>query len=225
MPESKPLILVVEDEPTIADTVVYALQTEGLDTEWVTHGGEAIAIARARGPALVLLDIGLPDINGFDVFREIRRDSAVPIVFLTARSSEVDEVLALELGAEDYITKPFSPRVLAARVRARLRPAAATTAAAPARLVLDRNARVVRLDGRDLRLTRYEYGVLEVLMQHPHRPYSRDQLLELVWSDHVDSYDRTVDTHVKTIRQKIRAIAPNLDPIRTRRGTGYSYEP
>jgi two-component system catabolic regulation response regulator CreB len=221
--EVKPLILVVEDEPAIADTVLYALGTEGFDTEWVTRGTDAVRLVAERSPALVVLDIGLPDISGFDVCRAIRRTSQVPVVFLTARTGEVDTVLGLELGGDDYIEKPFSPRVLTARIRARLRRPAADDQ--PSGFELDHACFTVRLHGRELGLTRYEFGILKLLIGHPRRVYSREQLIELVWSEPGRSFDRTVDTHIKTIRQKIRAIAPNLDPIRTHRGIGYSFEP
>ena len=222
-------VLLVEDEPTIADTVIYALESENLGCTWVGTGGEAVAHLREQQPDLVLLDIGLPDQTGFDVCRQLREISNVPILFLTSRHSEIDQVLGLELGADDYITKPFSPRVLTARVRAHLRRGA--PALSPVKepsesdLPIDNaEAQVISLQGIALDLSRYEYGIFALLLKHPGRVYSREQLMQQVWENPDESFDRTVDTHIKTIRQKIKAVDPTLDPIKTRRGVGYSYE-
>jgi len=218
-------VLIVEDEPAIADTLIYALETEGIAGHWVATGGEALERIRSARPALVLLDIGLPDMSGFDLCREIRRDLELPIIFLTSRHSEIDQVLGLELGADDYVTKPFSPRVLTARVRARLRRQNGVAEPAPRGLSDDTEAQRISLDGRVLELSRYEYRLLSLLLSHPSRIYSRDQLMELVWEDPGSSFDRTVDTHIKTLRQKLRQAQADLDPIKTHRGLGYSYEP
>ena len=222
-------VLLVEDEPTIADTVIYALESENLGCAWVSTGVEAIAQLREQQPDLVLLDIGLPDQTGFDVCRQLREISNVPILFLTSRHSEIDQVLGLELGADDYITKPFSPRVLTARVRAHLRRGA--PALSPVKepsesdLPIDNaEAQVISLQGIALDLSRYEYGIFALLLKHPGRVYSREQMMQQVWENPDESFDRTVDTHIKTIRQKIKAVDPTLDPIKTRRGVGYSYE-
>ena len=222
-------VLLVEDEPTIADTVIYALESENLGCTWVSTGAEAVAQVREQHPDLVLLDIGLPDQTGFDVCRQLREISNVPILFLTSRHSEINQVLGLELGADDYITKPFSPRVLTARVRANLRRGAPAlspvTEESPSDLPVDNaEAQVISLQGIALDLSRYEYGILALLLKHPGRVYSREQLMQQVWENPEESFDRTVDTHIKTIRQKIKAVVPNLDPIKTRRGVGYSYE-
>jgi len=222
-------VLLVEDEPTIADTVIYALESENLGCTWVSTGAEAVAQVREQQPDLVLLDIGLPDQTGFDVCRQLREISDVPILFLTSRHSEIDQVLGLELGADDYITKPFSPRVLTARVRAHLRRGA--PALSPVKepsesdLPIDNaEAQVISLQGIALDLSRYEYGIFALLLKHPGRVYSREQMMQQVWENPDESFDRTVDTHIKTIRQKIKAVDPTLDPIKTRRGVGYSYE-
>jgi len=222
-------VLLVEDEPTIADTVIYALESENLGCTWVSTGSEAVAQLKEKQPDLVLLDIGLPDQTGFDVCRQLREISNVPILFLTSRHSEIDQVLGLELGADDYITKPFSPRILTARVRAHLRRAAPAlspvTEVSQSDLPVDNaEAQVISLQGVTLELSRYEYGILALLLKHPGRVYSRDQLMQQVWENPEESFDRTVDTHIKTIRQKIKAVVPTLDPIKTRRGVGYSYE-
>ncbi|MBR9829532.1 MAG: two-component system response regulator CreB [Oceanospirillales bacterium] len=217
------LVLIVEDEPSIADTVQYALQTEHIDTHWATTGQAALAILEQASIDLVLLDIGLPDMNGFDICRRIRQTSSVPIIFLTSRHEEIDQVLGLELGADDYITKPFSPRVLTARIRARLRQPHSQTVTANG---FDHDAEGCRitLNNSLLDLSRYEYRLLLLLMTHPGRIYSRDQLMEQVWEEPERSFDRTVDTHIKTLRQKIRTVDTDCDPIRTHRGLGYSFE-
>lgn len=217
-------VVIVEDEPAIADTVVYALESEGLRCHWSSTGQDALAVISTAAPRLVLLDIGLPDMNGFDVFRAIRQRSPVPIIFLTSRNSEVDQVLGLELGADDYITKPFSPRVLSARVRNHLRRSAPEDVSCNT-FSIDEAARRVSLNGVTMDLSRYEYRLLVLLVQHPSRIYSRDQLMDLVWESPEQSFDRTVDTHIKTLRKKIREIAPGLDALKTHRGMGYSYEP
>jgi two-component system catabolic regulation response regulator CreB len=224
----KPRVLIVEDEPGIADTLQYALRTDGFDPAWVATGEEALAQLRAQPPALVILDVGLPDISGFEVFKRLREIADVPVIFLTARSDEIDRVVGLELGADDYVPKPFSPRELVARVRSILRRAAKNAAApaapaAPATPIqIDDGRRQIRFYGKLLELSRYEYGLLKTLASRPGHVFTRDTLLERVWDDHADSLDRTVDAHVKTLRAKMKLIAPGLDPIRTHRGTGYA---
>ncbi len=229
----RPRILIVEDEPGIADTLQYALRTDGFEPVWCATGEEALVQVSAQPPALVILDVGLPDLSGFEVFKRIRERADVPVVFLTARSDEIDRVVGLELGADDYVAKPFSPRELVARVRSVLRrsarPAAASaSAAAPAvvaplpPLAVDEGRRQIRFYGLLLELSRYEYGLLKTLASRPGHVFSRDTLLERVWDDATESLDRTVDAHVKTLRAKMKLIAPSLDPIRTHRGSGYA---
>jgi len=224
-------ILIAEDETAIADTVVYALRAEGFAAEHVLTGGAVAPRVQAGGVDLVVLDVGLPDITGFEVCRAIRAISEVPVIFLTARDGEIDRVLGLELGADDYVIKPFSPRELVARVRARLRRRAQAEAAnwrEHGTLAIDREGRRVRYRGRALDLTRYEYGLLEALLQRPGAVLSRSQLMDRVWADAMDSGDRTVDTHIKTLRAKLRAVddaqGGGEDPIRTHRGLGYSVD-
>jgi len=227
-----PAILVVEDESAIADTILYALRTDGMQATHCVLGGEALDRLRAERPDLVILDVGLPDINGFEVCRTLRTFSDVPVIFLTARHEEIDRIVGLEIGADDYVVKPFSPRELAARVRVILRRARGAVASAPvaAAPVLpdgfhhDSDGARMAWRGRWLDLTRYEYRLLAVLVQHPGRIYARPQLMDLVWHDALDTVDRTVDTHVKTLRAKLREIDPGADPIRTHRGMGYSLE-
>lgn len=221
---SKPAILIVEDEPGIADTLQYALATDGFEPRWVATGEAALARHRAEPAALLILDVGLPDINGFELFRRLREFSEVPVIFLTARADEIDRVVGLELGADDYVAKPFSPRELVARVRTVLRRAAKAgpVGAPPLPFSVDEGRRQIRFYGRPLELSRYEYGLLRTLVEHPGHVFSRDVLLDKVWDTHSESLDRTVDAHVKTLRAKLKAIAPALDPIRTHRGSGYA---
>jgi len=223
-----PAILIAEDETAIAETVLYALRSEGFTAEHVLLGGEVAPRVRAGGVDLVVLDVGLPDITGFEVCRALRAFSEVPVIFLTARDGEIDRVVGLELGADDYVVKPFSPRELVARVRARLRRRTQAEAASwqmHGAFEIDRDGKRIRYRGRALDLTRYEYGLLDVLMQRPGAVLSRTQLMDRVWADALDSSDRTVDTHIKTLRAKLRAMDErDDDPIRTHRGLGYSLD-
>ena len=234
----KPRILLVEDESGIADTLQYVLSTDGFSPVWCSTAEDAIRQFAADPPALVVLDVGLPDLNGFELFKRLQAlpgGAQVPMLFLTARSDEIDRVVGLELGADDYIAKPFSPRELVARVRGILRrsvrpgasqqavpppPPAANPVTPP--FVLDEERHQIRFYGRLLELSRYEFGVLRLLVQRPGRVFTREELLAKVWDDTSDSFDRTVDAHIKTLRAKLKAIAPAIEPIRTLRGTGYA---
>jgi len=224
-------ILIVEDEVAIADSLAYALRTDGYAPVHVSLGQQALDAVRAPpGPApeLIVLDVGLPDMNGFEVCRQLRQFSDVPVIFLTARSDEIDRIVGLEIGADDYVTKPFSPRELVARIRVvlrRLAPAPAVGAAAPPRFELHAAQARVLFCGRQLELTRYEYLLLKTLIEHPGHVLSRAQLMDRVWADAPDTLDRTVDAHVKSLRAKLRGIDPASDPIHTHRGMGYSLTP
>lgn len=228
IPSSPARILIVDDEPAIADMLVYALQSEGFATECVSLGRDALLALDTRAALfeLVILDVGLPDMSGFDVCRALRRSSNVPVIFLTARSDEVDRIVGLELGADDYVPKPFSPREVASRVRAilrRARPAPVVSCdLARARFEHDPDGARVAFRGEWLSLTRYEYRLLATLLAHPRRVFSRAQLMDRVWSEREDSLERTVDAHIKTLRAKLRAVASEDDPIETHRGLGYS---
>jgi len=219
-------ILVIEDETAIADTLVYALRTEGFAPEWRATGREGLAEWEKGGFDLVILDVGLPDMSGFDLCRQLRARTTVPVLFLTARNSEIDRVVGLELGGDDYVTKPFSPREVTARVRAILR---RTNTVSQGKchpigdtFAVDEERKTVRFRGVALELTRYEYRLLAVLLARPGRVYSRDELMTQAWEDPGASMDRTVDAHIKTLRTKLRVIAPEADPIQTHRGEGYS---
>ena len=216
-------ILIVEDEAAIADVIAYALKTEGFTPHLCALGEEALARLRAGAYSLVILDVGLQDLSGFEVCRRLRAFSDVPVIFLTARRDEVDRVLGLEIGGDDYVAKPFSPRELVARVRVILRRLSPRPSDPPAAAFeQDVPARRIRFRGQALDLTRYEYLLLATLLSQPERIFTRSQLMEEVWSGAEESADRTVDTHVKTLRAKLRAIDPEADPIQTHRGVGYS---
>jgi two-component system catabolic regulation response regulator CreB len=220
-------ILLLEDEQAIADTLLYTLQTEGFVVQHVRLAGDALAAFSAQAPDLAILDVGVPDGNGFDVCRAIRKTSELPIVFLTARAEEIDRILGLELGADDYVSKPFSPREVCARVRAILRRSAGRPAAPLAEgalLQLDETAQRIRCGGQWLALTRYEYQLLATLLKRPQRIFSRAELMDLVWSDAPDTADRTVDAHVKLLRAKLREAGASADLIQTHRNMGYSLQ-
>ncbi len=232
-------ILIVEDESAIAANLSYALATDGFTPQHVLLGQQALDLLQAPNatlPALIVLDIGLPDINGFEVCRRLRQFSDVPVIFLTARADEIDRVVGLEMGADDYVVKPFSPRELVARIRAVLRrlqaaqPNPQTTLASnnnpaqAARLqVRSEEGRIVYC-GEILNLTRYEFLLLKTLAERPEQLFSRAQLMDLVWTNAPDTLERTVDAHIKSLRSKLRQINAELDPIQTHRGLGYSLQ-
>ena len=221
-------VLLIEDEPAIADTVVYALESEGYVVEWQNAGELGLDSIGKVSPDIVILDIGLPDMNGFEVFRKMRSITDVPVIFLTARNIEIDRVTGLEMGADDYVVKPFSPRELTARVRAVLRRSQS----------IDKNKNqadqqevgpftvnslcwTVSFKGVELNLTQHEFGLLTALLDNPGQVFSREQLLAKVWDAPEHRLDRTVDAHVKNIRNKLRLVDSESDPIKTRRGIGY----
>jgi two-component system catabolic regulation response regulator CreB len=216
-------ILLVEDEAAIADTVVYALQADSHEVVHCLTGGDALREARRSRFDLALLDVGLPDINGFALCRELRQGRELPVIFLTAQGAEADRLLGFELGADDYIAKPFSPRELVARVRVALR-RGGPTAPTARRFEHDAEGKRIRYHGQALDLTRYEYGLLAALLQRPGAVLSRAQLMDRVWGEALDSGDRTVDTHIKTLRAKLHEVDAAVDPIHTHRGLGYSLD-
>ncbi len=225
-------ILLVEDEPSIAEIVEFALASEGFQIAWRTLAREAEAELTTTPYDLVVLDIGLPDGSGLELLKRVRRASEVPVAILSARNAELDRVLGLELGADDYISKPFSPRELAARVKAilkrtiRLNSAVEEAATNPPTdgtwFKIDEDRASICFRGQSLELTRYEYLILKTLLAQPKRVFSRAQLMDRAWPDPVASFERSVDTHIKALRAKLRDIDPKLDPIRTHRGLGYS---
>ncbi len=221
------LILVVDDEPKIAKLARDYLERNGFRVATAVDGRTALAIARAEQPALVVLDLNLPGMDGLDVCRALRRESDVPIIMLTARVEETDRLIGLELGADDYITKPFSPRELVARVRAVLRrvkggvhqPGLIRTG----NLEIDLDGYRVLQAGEPLHLTRLEFNLLAFLAQHPGQAFSRERLLEQLHGYSHDGFDRSIDAHVKNLRRKIEPDLANPTYILTVYGIGYRF--
>lgn len=225
MNEARTLILVVEDEPKLAEIEREYLERAGFATHVLGSGSEVAAWVREQRPALVVLDLMLPGKDGLDVCRELRTFSDVPIVMVTARVDEIDRLLGLEIGADDYVCKPFSPRELVARIRAILRRASARDASPAARgFELDELRYEARVDGRPLDLTPVEFRLLKTLLDSPGRVWTRQQLLDRLYDDHRVVSDRTVDSHVKNLRRKIEAIRPGAEAIRSVYGVGYKLE-
>jgi DNA-binding response OmpR family regulator len=223
-------ILVVDDEPRIAQIAADYLRQAGYEVATAGDGRTALDRARATPPDLIVLDLGLPRVDGLEVARTLRAESAVPIIMLTARVEERDRLLGLELGADDYITKPFSPRELVARVRAVLRRAARAPVAGDILALGDVRLDLKRLrairDGEAIDLTATEFQLLATLARQPGRIFTRAQLLDAVRGSEVESYERAIDTHIKNIRRKIEPDPRNPRYIETVYGVGYrSAEP
>jgi DNA-binding response OmpR family regulator len=222
-------VLVVDDDPTVSDVVRRYLERDGFVVESVADGAATLAAAAARPPDLVLLDLGLPGVDGLEVCRQLRSHGPVPIVMLTARGSETDRILGLELGADDYVTKPFSPRELVLRVQSVLRRAANPAAPVPAGvltdggLVVDTAAHEVTIDGRRVALTTREYDLLVFFLRHPGEAFERTVLLERVWGwTYADA--TTVTVHVRRLREKVEVDPALPARIVTVWGVGYRYE-
>ena len=220
-------VLIVEDDPRITDVLEYALNAEGYEVQKAQRGREAMALAKQWSPALIVLDVGLPDIDGFHVCRSIRKLSDVPILFLTSRSDEIDRVVGLEIGGDDYVVKPFSPRELLARIKA-IRRRQERAASSPAEsesqselrygpITIDPEKFRVRVSGREIVLTAQEFKLLELLVRHPGRVFTREQVLNRAWGEGAFVADRTIDVHVKSLRKKFG----KHDFIETVRGIGY----
>jgi DNA-binding response OmpR family regulator len=222
-------VLIIEDERDIRDLLAFHLEREGYTVAKAGNGADGLRLARAASPDLILLDLMLPEMDGFEVCRRLRQDpatQAVPLVMLTARGDEVDRVLGLELGADDYVVKPFSPREVVARVRAvlrRSRPAASTTPVIVGPLQIDAAAHTVSVDGVPVNLTRREFDLLRALVEARGRVLSREFLLEHVWgytaAGEIES--RTVDVHVRRLRQKLGPAGPRIGTVT---GVGYRLE-
>jgi two-component system catabolic regulation response regulator CreB len=226
---SEQRILIIEDEPDLLRGLALNLKAEGYGVLTASRGDAGVEQALRDRPDLVLLDIMLPGMYGLDVCRELRRKGfEAPIIMLTAKAEEVDRVVGLEIGADDYVTKPFSPRELVARIRVILRrmspPAPRTTAASAPAPPFELRALEARIlfRAQPLELTRYEYLLLKTLLEHPAHVLSRGQLMDRVWTDAPDTLERTVDAHIKSLRAKLRQVDASADPIQTHRGMGYS---
>jgi len=223
-----PKILVVDDEPAVTDLLVYNLRKSGYDPLVAADGREALRLARHANPDLILLDLMLPELDGLDVCRELRKTSAVPIIMITARGEEIDRVVGLELGADDYMSKPFSVRELLARIKAVLRRAAQASKEQPdtslhgkAGLQLDMDSRSASVDGTQLDLTRLEFDLLHLLLTNAGRVLTRERLLEQAWGYDYVGDTRAVDSAIKRLRAKLRALSPDADSIEAVRGVGY----
>lgn len=219
------VILILEDERSIADNQIYALENDGHCVIWRETGHDGLATLAAHHVDLVLLDIGLPDVNGFELCRQIREDYDVPIIFVTARDEQVDRVVGLELGGDDYIVKPYYVRELTARVRAVLRRTQRPETTKPTTefpFSVDTNKGQITYFGQVLPLSRYEFRLLEIFINHPGWIYSREQLMRMAWEEPDMSLERTVDTHIKTLRAKLRAVHSDGDVIITHRNAGYA---
>jgi len=229
-------ILIVEDEPGIADTLTYVLEQEGFATRWVQLAGDALQLLAQEQFAAVLLDIGLPDATGLETCKQIRSRWQVPILFLTARKEEIDRILGLELGADDYIIKPFSPREVAARVKAVLRRTQPGQVPAPDKSVepdvpvvehkqgpfdLEQSTHSISYYGQTLELTPFEYRILCTLLGQPERVFSRGQLMDNLSDTPLPSLERSIDSHIRGLRAKLSMVFAEHQPVRTRRGFGY----
>ncbi|KKA05467.1 transcriptional regulator [Pseudomonas ogarae] len=217
-------ILIVEDEPKLAALMRDYLIAAGYATQCLDNGLQVVPAVRASEPRLILLDLMLPGRDGLQVCQELRSFSAVPIIMITARVEEVDRLLGLDLGADDYICKPFSPREVVARVKAILRRSPQLLVTAPARLLIDEDRYQASLDGVALDLTPLELRLLSTLAQSPGRVFSRDQLLDRIYSDHRVVTDRTVDSHIRNLRRKLEQACPAENPIESLYGVGYRFQ-
>ena len=221
-------ILVVEDEKEIADTLNYVLSNENFEPIWVATAEQALAKLKANKVALAILDVGLPDITGFELLKSIRKSgSDIPVIFLTARAEEIDRIVGLELGADDYVCKPFSPREVVTRVKVILKRASNTLSEdkpAAESFYHKQDQRVICFEDKSLDLTRAEYQLMVTFLSQPSRVFSRRQLIDSIWSSNHPSDDRAVDTHIKTLRAKLKPYNPHKDFIITHRGFGYSFE-
>ena len=228
-----PHILILEDEPSIAESLIFVLQAESFSTHWESLATKALAYVKEQHVDLIIMDVGLPDMTGFEACKQLRKFSEVPVMFLTARGDELDRVVGLEIGADDYVVKPFSPREVAARVKAilkRVRPVftaneSPSTAEILREFTIDAERKTIHYQQQLLPLTRFEFCLLQTLVEQPRRVFSRDQLLNAVGVAADAGYDRSIDGHIKTLRAKLRTINSAADPIKTQRGFGYSYQP
>jgi two-component system response regulator BaeR len=222
-------ILVVEDETNLAQILVDYLKRDGFAADTVADGLAAMDALRRTPPDLLLLDIMLPGMDGLAILRELRKTSTLPVILMTARVEEIDRLIGLELGADDYVCKPYSPREVVARVKTVLRrtqpaPASAAAAATPA-LEIDGETWQARVGGKRLDLTPKEFRLLQALAAKPGRVFSRGQLLDTLYEDNLDVSERAVDSHMKNLRKKLAQALPDAEPIRSIYGVGFVFEP
>ena len=230
---NNPLIWLVEDEASIADTLIYSLETEGFTVRWFDLGLPVLAALESEQPAFLILDVGLPDIGGFELCRRIRAERDLPLLFLTARSEEIDRLLGLEMGADDYVGKPFDPRELVARIEAVLRRGAPSTAVPVVQggpfcfgvWRFDRAARQLSREGQEVTLTSGEFALLNALVSNPGRPMKRERLLELTRGDDSESFDRAIDVQIHRLRRLIEDDPAKPRYLQTVWGVGYVFVP
>lgn len=231
---NKKQILCVEDDAAILMPLRYALEREEWQVTWANTGTQAISFVQQQTYDFIILDVGLPDINGFDVCKKIRQFNHTPLLFLTARDDEIDRIVGLEIGADDYCTKPFSSREIVSRIKAIWRRMEIQSQLQPVQNTIETQGITTKIwqcmdeslqihyQGSALQLTRYEYRLLKLLIDHPEQVFSRQQLMDHIWEHPEHSLERTVDTHIKSLRQKLKQISAEHDPITTHRGFGYS---
>lgn len=218
-------ILIVEDEPKLATLLSDYLAASGFESTILNNGTDVVPWIRDHKPDLALLDVMLPGRDGMDICKELRTFSSIPIIMVTAKIEEIDRLLGLELGADDYICKPFSPREVVARVKAVLRRTRDGQTIQARGLVLDEERYRAKLHGRDLELTAVEFKLLKLLIEHPGRIYGRQQIMEKIYPDDRFVSDRTIDSHIKKLRRKIEAADPHAALIQSVYGIGYKFEP
>jgi two-component system response regulator BaeR len=217
-------ILIVEDEPKLATLLEDYMKASGFEAYLLANGSEVVTWVREHKPGLILLDLMLPGRDGMDICKEIRSFSHIPIIMITARVEEVDRVIGLELGADDYICKPFSPREVVARVKAVLRRTSDGQTMQEKGLVLDQHRYRATLHGHELELTAIEFNLLQFLVDHPGRIYERNQIMDNIYQDDRFVNDRTVDSHIKKLRKKIKAVDPEAELIHSVYSVGYKFE-
>jgi two-component system, OmpR family, response regulator BaeR len=224
MSSAQPYVLVVEDEPKLSTLLDEYLRASGFETRVLDDGREVLPAVEQRKPDIILLDLMLPGRSGLDVFKEVRAAHDVPVVMVTALVEEVDRLVGLELGADDYVCKPYSPREVVARVKAVLRRGARVPAGGPSGLALDAARYEAMLDGQPLELTPVEFRLLNSLASRPGRIFPRAELLDSLYADHRVVSDRTVDSHVKNLRRKLQKVRPGEDLVHSVYGVGYKLE-
>ena len=227
---NKGTILVVDDEKKIVKFVSAYLEREGFEVAAAGNGNQALALWREKQPSLIILDLLLPGLDGLDVCREIRKSSDVPIIMLTAKDEEADKIVGLELGADDYLTKPFSPREMMARVRAVLRRSQGQSSKEAdhvhfGSLTIDRAGREVSVSGNRAHLTRIEFDILDLLASSRGRAFSRQEILQALWGDNYYGDTRVVDVHIRRLREKIERKPSDPEFVQTVWGVGYKFEP